>query len=86
MTAAVPGDGYKHRASQQGYGNTDADPGWVAAQATKFFVEAAGILNQNDPSNPGPGERTYPSGEETDWLGFAMGDEIINPGGSEPNS
>lgn len=66
----------------------DADPAWVAEQATNYFLESAKLLSGEDNSSPGPGgDPVDPSravGSDTDWLGFAMGDEVNNPGGGDP--
>lgn len=58
----------------------DADPKWVTDQATKFFTESAKVLAGGE-SNTGAGQPdlTPGSGEDTDWMGFAMGDEVNNP-------
>ena len=63
----------------------DADPKWIAEQSTKFFLEAAKQLSGGD-SSPGPGEPgdKPTAGEDVDWMGFAMGDEVNNPGGTDP--
>lgn len=64
----------------------DADPKWITEQATSFFVESAKVLGGGEGSNPGGGEGGQ-GGQppaEVDWLGFAMGDEVNNPGGSDP--
>lgn len=64
----------------------DADPKWITEQATAFFVESAKVLGGGEGSNPGGGA-PGPDGQppaEVDWLGFAMGDEVNNPGGSDP--
>jgi hypothetical protein len=66
----------------------DADPAWVAEQATNYFLESAKLLSGDQGSNPGSGEPGGDSsrhvGSETDWLGFAMGDEVNNPSGVDP--
>lgn len=64
----------------------DADPKWITEQATNFFVESAKVLGGGEGSNPGSGEPGQPGqpAAEVDWLGFAMGDEVNNPGGSDP--
>ncbi len=62
----------------------DADPKWITDQATKFFVESAKVLSGNEgDSKPGTGspDLTPGSGEDTDWVGFAMGDTVNNPTG-----
>jgi hypothetical protein len=65
----------------------DADPNWIAEQATKFFVESAKLIQGDQASNPGsgaPGQDNQASGNETDWMGFAMGDTVNNPSGVDP--
>lgn len=67
----------------------DADPKWVTEQATKYFIESGRILSgeQAPGSNtgvPGEGDNKPPAGTEVDWMGFAMGDEVNNPGGTDP--
>ena len=66
----------------------DADPKWITEQATSFFVESAKVLGGGEGSTPAPGEPGHVpvSGQETDWLGFAMGDTVNNPDGTEPTS
>lgn len=65
----------------------DADPKWVTEQATKYFLESAKLLGGGGTgSNPGPGEpgnKPAPGGD-VDWMGFAMGDTVNNPGGADP--
>lgn len=66
----------------------DADPAWVAQQATDYFLQSAKLLSGDDGSKPGPdGNPVDPNravGSDTNWLGFAMGDEVNNPGGTDP--
>jgi hypothetical protein len=67
----------------------DADPKWVAEQATNYFLESAKLLTgQGQGSNPGPGEPGHKPtpGEDVDWMGFAMGDSVNNPGGATSDS
>jgi hypothetical protein len=67
----------------------DADPKWVTEQATNYFLQSAKLLSGGDTgSNPGPGEpgnKPTPGGD-VDWMGFAMGDSVNNPGGADPTS
>lgn len=60
----------------------DADPKWVTEQARKFFVEAGKSLGGGQSNEPGSSPDNTPgSGEDTNWVGFAMGDEVNNPSG-----
>jgi len=67
----------------------DADPEWITKTATDFLLESAKVLsgvegdsNSGQPGNP----KGDPAESETDWMGFAMGDEVNNPGGDDPTS
>lgn len=68
----------------------DADPEWITKTATDFLLESAKVLSGGVEGDSNPGQPGDPKGNpaetETDWMGFAMGDEINNPGGDDPTS
>jgi len=62
----------------------DADPAWITKQATDFFVESAKVLGGEQATGPGDPANPEGPGEGENWLNFAMGDTVNNPGGLDP--